>query len=304
MSKPRLVYAWPTAGYPKPAFVNSLSNIRCRQSLADHQPHDVMCASAPVQMARTQLCVEALGGGYDFMVMHDDDLDLGNCDAGNPIDNSIDIMLTNPDVGIVGAVYMREKPLIPTFTMYHPEYGAEEHCAGIGGIPPVPFDVGGVGFGWVMIRMEVVRKLAELNDGPIIRFAKKADVAGIVREIGEDYDFCDRTHELGYRVIADPRYKTEHHKRTGILTYQHDKWEAKFASPDDPIQIEAHAGSKLIEINGITCLDVSGSRFAEAKALDEKGGLKPAKASEKTGDADTSPVVMAPAKQDEPRAEV
>lgn len=269
MSK-RLVYAWPSGGYPKPAFVNSMMNVRMLQSLAEHKPHDVMCGSAPVQMARTQLCVEAINGGYDYMVMHDDDIEIGNCDAGNPIDNSIDIMEHCPDVGVVGAVYMREKPFMPTFTMYHPEFGAKEHCAGVGGLPALPFDVGGIGFGWVMIRMSIIRELAKRNDGPIIRFSHQADVAGIVREIGEDYDFCDRVHQLGYRVIADPRYRTHHHKRSGILEYDHDKWEARICSTTEPITIEAAPGTKLIEINGISCLDVSETRFMEAKALAEQ----------------------------------
>lgn len=265
MTRPRLVYSWPTGGYPKPAFVNALSQIRMGQSLADHGPNDIMSAQAPVQMARTQLCVEAMKGGYDFIVMHDDDLQIGACEAGNPIDNSVAIMRDHPDVGLVGALYMRESPTLPTFVMRDPRFEVTEAAQGICGIPSIPFDCWGIGFGWVCIRVEAIRKLAELDDGPIVRFSTFNDVAGVARELGEDYDFCARLHGVGYRVIADPRYKTDHWKRTGVLSYVHDDWEAACQSTENPIKVPAPEGSKMIEINGITCLDITPFRFAEGE---------------------------------------
>jgi hypothetical protein len=286
-----------------------MAAIRMTQKAADHGPADFRIVRAPVQMARSQLCTWALEQGYDYLVMHDDDVEIAHDYPGNPMDTFVNAMEADPTIGLMGVVYLRQQPLTPTLVMYHPGYAqGMEHCSVVCGLPNHPFAVGGIGFGWVMIRCSAIRALLERNggnDGPVVRFPHVKDVAGLTREIGEDYDVCDRLHELGYKVVADPRFETRHHKAAGVLHYRHDDWEQSHRTDEFPKLLEAEfggvyvaqdgtrtelppgrleyqqntvidtpMGSQLIDINGCVCIDISAVRYKQRDDLAQAHQIK------------------------------
>lgn len=231
---PRLLYAVPTGGHPKMAWAQSYASIQMRQTSCSIKSEDMMATSAPVQMARSEILRQSVARGYDYVVMHDDDLEVSDGTL-NPIDEAIKAMEADRTIGLYGLVYLREAPLVPLLVVKHPEYETVEHCQVISGLPADPFDVWGMGFGWVCIRVSILDRMAELDmdiggarplSSPV-RWGIRPDISGACIEVGEDYDFCDRVHEAGYRVVADPRFSTVHHKATGRLIYNHDEWERR-----------------------------------------------------------------------------
>lgn len=279
----RLLYATPTGKHPHPGYVVSVRDIEMSCATFERRPGDFQMAAGPVQMARTTIAERALAGAcnqrhnhalddgkncvlepYDYLVMHDDDLVVNAAGAaGNPLDAWHALFQANPDVGVIGAVYLREKMETPTVVMSHPQF-PEENCHVISGLPPAPFAVSGIGTGFFMIRVSALRELVEKEDGAhaIFRFPFNRTRWGIVNHTGEDYDFCARMRGIGYRVLADARYETAHIKDSGTLTYHQPSYEAQWAdgSPGCRERAERLRGclSKhmtIVTIDGVMCVD-------------------------------------------------
>ena len=73
-------------------------------------------------------------------------------------------------------------------------------------VPDGPFEVGGCGFGFVLMDTDVL----------IDVFAKKGDLFGPLYGIGEDLSFCLRARDLGYKIICDPSIPLGHVGHTVI----------------------------------------------------------------------------------------
>lgn len=248
----------------------------------ERRVEDHKFTSGPVQMARSFAANAAIEGGYDFVVMHDDDLvvDPGG-PAGNPIDAWAEVMAAHPDVGMIGAVYLREKPQIPTVVLPHPQHPAEL-CHVVAGFPFKPLNVGGVGTGFVMIRVSALAAIAAIEDQeeapapfrggspPLFRFDFRRTEWGQMAEVGEDYEFCIRMRAAGFKVLADPRVDTIHLKDSGPLRFNWHDWETAWTE-----QVEARATAlraqlapemTLANINDTLCIDHVPQRIADAAA--------------------------------------
>lgn len=299
----RLLYATPTGKHPHTGYVMSMRamELGCR-SFGPRAAEDFRFSSAPVQMARTQLAQVALAGRcfldhdhpqdgagcevrpYDYLLMHDDDLMLSpQPGLGNPLDVWHELMEGNPDVGVVGAVYMRERPVLPNLTVSHPTY-PEEMCHVVAGIPNQPVDVAGIGTGFMMVRVSTLQALqdAEVADGapPLFRFPLTMTRFGMVSETGEDYDFCKRVRALGQRVVADPRWKTVHFKERGPMVYDQADWEARANDFNSP-EMRELAGAcprsfRLEQVRGFRVVDHVPQRELDAAAWRERARRKEA----------------------------
>lgn len=266
MNRPTLLYGVPTGGHPLPAFCASLRAIELTQtrfggiSAGKRHAHrgveDLVFTTGPVQMARTAIARRMLDAGYDYLVMHDDDTEIMvNGQAGNVLDRFLETMEAYPDVGMIGVTYLRENPQVPTLMIEQPGAGADwEGRMVIGGFPFAPFEVWGIGTGFVMIRREALEDVADLNDGndgEIFRFAPAQTPWGLQKVVGEDYDFCLRLHQCGWRVATDPRIATVHHKRSGRLEYEWGAWHDMCAAPEGGITLhlpENMRDAKLVEV--------------------------------------------------------
>lgn len=247
---PRLLYATPTGQTPKIGFVLSQRALEmdCR-GFGQRHARDFQFAMGPVQMARSKIAQQTLDGRchvdhkcppggagcvvdrYDYVVMHDDDLQLYPQGGHNPLDEWLALFEADPSIGVIGALYMREKPLLVNLTVPHPRHTGEL-CHVIHGIPSQPFEAGGVATGFMMVRREVFEALSEILDadggGNMFNFAVRTSEWGTKYGVGEDYDFCMRVRDVGFKVMADPRWITTHMKERGALVYDHDAWEKKW----------------------------------------------------------------------------
>lgn len=276
----RLLYATPTGKHPHPAFVSSARQIEMTCRTFKREVRDFLFAAGPVQMARTTIAEHAINDGYDYLLMHDDDLvvNAGGDKNGNPLDDWHQIFDREPSVGVIGAVYLRERPRIPTVVMSHPEY-PEENCHVVSGLPPQPMIVSGIGTGFVMIRVSAMKTLRDAEDGAhtLFRFPFNTTRWGIVNNTGEDYDFCARMRGQGYKVLADARWETCHIKETGLLVYNQADWERSWDdnSPGikercQELRSQCQPLMQLKSINGTLCIDHIPQLQREAQELAEK----------------------------------
>ena len=67
-------------------------------------------------------------------------------------------------------------------------------------IPPEPFEVGGCGFGCVLMDTDVL----------IDVFAREGDLFGPINGVGEDLSFCYRARKWGHNIICDPTIPLGH----------------------------------------------------------------------------------------------
>ncbi len=311
---PRLLYATPTGKHPTVGYVISQRAVEmaCR-SFGVRHPRDFQFAMGPVQMARSEIAKQTLAGHchvnhecksdragcvidrYDFVLMHDDDLAIYPQGHANPIDEFLAIFEADPTVGVVGALYLREKPLLVNLTVPHPRH-PDELCHVIHGIPAKPFEAGGIATGFMMIRREVLEALGEILDaaggGSMFQFGTYTTEWGTRYEVGEDYDFCKRVRALGWKVIADPRWKTTHIKDRGALSYDRDAWEAKWngAGPASAcikeLQEACPASYMIGQLpGGFVIIDHTDQRKLDAKAWQERRA--------KASAAPSAPVVVA-----------
>ncbi len=284
----RLLYATPTGHHPTIGYCKTIRDIELGCKTFARGVEDFCFATGPVQMARSFISKAAIDGRcyidhdhriaggklclmepYDYLVMHDDDLMIDpTARVGNVLDVWHGLMERNPEIGMMGAVYLRERPQIPTVTMPHPGH-PEEICHIVCGFGDAPLEVASVGTGFVMIRVKAMREL--LDDKPMFRFSYRKTEWGTTSEMGEDYDFCTRMRGKGWKVIADPRFSTVHLKQGAHLRFGLEAWETSWAdsSPNVRQQSEALRAScsplmTLREINGCICIDHIPQLIADA----------------------------------------
>lgn len=272
--RPRLLYATPTGRHPHLGYVASAMASRMTQKRFRHDFGDFMFAAGPVQMARCHIAREVIAKGYDYVLMHDDDLQIAmDADGGSPLDSFLGLMESDPKIGVIGAVYLREDPRCPTVNMWHPLAKSTQDAPGesvnaICNLPRGPFTCAGVGTGYMMIRAQVFRDIDTATGGiePFM-FWPYVSQWGAPSSMGEDYYFCWRAQQAGWKVIADPRFTTIHDKdASGKLVYQQYEWDPPTGKPDLEHKINAPTGSKVITVDGISCLDVSDIRRKDGEA--------------------------------------
>jgi hypothetical protein len=260
---PGLLYATPSGGNPHAGYVLSVRALELTcTSYGVRQPKDFQIVQAPVQMARSKIGQHAVDKDYDFVLMHDDDMAIApQPNYGNALDVWHRIMDADPKVGVIGAVYMRERPVIPNVVIQHPQH-SDELCHVVCGFPPGPVEVGAIGTGFMLIRTSVLRELLDLDDGPLFRFHLRRTKWGNMAEVGEDYDFCQRVRKLGYKIIADPRVDTTHFKDRGPLVYQQARWEAAWGDGPgrdqavfDELKEHCSPAFRVIQANGFMVID-------------------------------------------------
>ncbi len=255
----RLLYATPTGKSPKIQYVQCMRAMELRtHSFGVRRASDFLLSSGPVQMARSRIvdaalrgrcfkdhdCRETQGGDctlepYDFLVMHDDDLMVDPINPiGSPLDLWHEMFRTNPEIGVIGAIYLRESLEIPNLVVRHPSN--PEVCHVVSRIPSQPFECAGVGTGFMMISRACLERMAEIADDEggrsHFRFEERRREGGTMAEDGEDYNWCKRVTAAGFKVIADPRFDTIHIKDTGHLYYSHAEWEKRWADPTTPAE--------------------------------------------------------------------
>jgi len=277
----RLLYAVPTARHPRMGFVLSMRGLELGCKTFERSAQDFAYTVGPVQMARSIAVGRAIDEGYDYLVMHDDDMMVSPVGpSGNPLDAWHALMQQEPEVGMIGVAYLGEHAELPLATVVHPDYPAsdgqpEEVCHLIAGLRYAPTVVAGVGTGFVMIRVAALKALREaekaIGGGPPFKFQVRRNRFGAMVEVGEDYDFCQRMRATGWKIVIDPRFDTTHLKDTGNLTYNWHDYEARYAGAGLEKELErigqvAQPGCQAIKIGEFICLDHTQNRKRDGDA--------------------------------------
>lgn len=283
-----VMLATPTGGHPLPPWVLSARAVE-RASSVHFEAQDAVMMTGPVQYARSRIVDAFLNDQYtcsarcwssgfgltmtdddkcqacgadvttythDYLLQHDDDLSVGPwcpIDGKATLDRWIGLFEEHPRLGVLGAVYLRESPVVPTIIMDSPHGGWDSTIA-VGGWPDEPFLVRGVGTGFFMVRRECMQAVAESYEGgDVFRFEHRNTPISRVLSVGEDYAFCERARALDWQVAADPCLATRHFKKTAVLEYDPRSWRAKTQDAVTPMRIDfGHPGARMIEVPTMT----------------------------------------------------
>lgn len=111
---------------------------------------------------------------------------------------------------VSGLYFSRKKPYTPVYRK-ETEWVEEPGKEFLSPTPPDKFgEVGYIGFGCVMVSVEVIYKAVQANGGPRRFFS-------FANEEGEDVYFCRLMHSLGEKIYLDPECECGH-VTTSVVT--------------------------------------------------------------------------------------
>lgn len=133
--------------------------------------------------------------------------------------------LINRNLDIVGGVYYHKADMyVPTIYKYKED--GRYRCYGEFNTFDKPFEVDGIGTGFLLIRKEVLQRFTPevvKEMGTPFGFGYAPDGT----EEGEDLAFCRRAKKLGYKIWADPTIPLGHVGRT-VFKREHYRSEMEF----------------------------------------------------------------------------
>jgi len=158
-----------------------------------------------VYTARDTLAQEAINGEFDYILMIDSDM---------TFDSMSLLSLLEDDKDIVGGLYFKRRPPFDPviYEKIQPRMAMgrqvmQEACADIKyDIEDDLFEVEGMGFGFILIRTQVLK---DVFDDNISCFTP-------MEGLGEDLAFCFRAMKKGYKIWCDPKIKLGHVATTVI----------------------------------------------------------------------------------------
>lgn len=148
--------------------------------------------------------------------------------------------LVDRNLDIVGGVYYH-KDYMATPTIYKMKEDGRFRIYGEADIKDKPFEVDGIGTGFLLIKREVLAKFTPdvvKEMGTPFGFGFSPDGT----EEGEDLSFCRRAKKLGYKIWADPTIPLGHigRKAYTIEDFENNNmfqnWKAKKESYDNSIE--------------------------------------------------------------------
>ncbi len=227
----KLAICIPTGGAPKWQTKRDLLRhaIPCVEKFG-HDNVNVFDWCGLLPLSREIVTLQAMQWGADFILFLDDDQTTeANPKMGNvaPVAGLLEVMEAQPRCGFVGAVYLKQTPLVPTVCTWHPSKMSSNGRATaviVQGIPAKPFQVATVGAGFSLLRVAAAVELLEREKIPLWRTPLVATEGAGQWQLNEDVDLCMRL-QPSWEVWADPRPITTHWKDSGPLVYQHDAWE-------------------------------------------------------------------------------
>lgn len=204
----------PTAGAPAQPFVDSLSVLQLPPGTKAFERGIVTGNFVPAQ--RDVLVDRALAWEADTIAMCDDDMIV----PPDAFAKLCDVLHADERNALAGALYYSRDGLRP---MVVDGWNAADTTQGW--IPAfddrTPVEVGGVGFGCIAIRASVFSQFSRPYFATQIYVERNA---GRVRVCNEDYLFCAKLREGGYRVLLHPGVRCAHYDRVKARAFP-DSWE-------------------------------------------------------------------------------
>lgn len=149
-----------------------------------------------VYTARNELAKRAVACGADFILWLDSDM------VFQPdLLERLMAYMEDPETSIVSGLYFRRvAPYSPV--LFDKLEITDKECINteFTEIPDHTFEVGGCGFGGVLMRTSVIYDVA-------LKYGSMFDP---INGVGEDLSFCWRARQLGHKIICDPSIELGH----------------------------------------------------------------------------------------------
>jgi len=207
----KLLIAIPTHDYMHMDFVKSLMAL-CKKLTEDGVDYDVdMHGGTLVYHGRDALSTKAIEGGYDEVLWFDADMVF--------TDDIYENLKFSGKAFVSGIAHGRRPPHMSClFKEVHPSIERFNACE----YPNDTFKVGGCGFGCVLIKTEILKKVKDTHGTCFFP----------TRELGEDLAFCKRALEAGYEIWAEPTARLGHIGHIAIYPEYIEQYKNSFANPE------------------------------------------------------------------------
>ena len=208
MTNPKILIATPMVNTVSAHFYASMMSL-----LGNGNTRSAIEIGSLVYMARNKLALRAIQDGFDYIVWLDSDMTFPPDTVKRLVEN------TQYDRDFVSGLYFRRR--FPTEPVIYKEIiweqkenGETEHDA----IPYTDyprnqtFEIGGAGFGCCITKVSMIQEIAE-------HF--KLAPFDPLPFLGEDYSFCWKAKQLGYKLWCDSRIKPGH---VGEFIFNEEVW--------------------------------------------------------------------------------
>jgi GT2 family glycosyltransferase len=209
----KLFIGIPSSGAPAQPFLDSFATLDIPRSVTSVDRAIVTGNYVPAQ--RELLVRRALERDADVMLMCDDDMVIPK----DALSKLLELLEREPDCGLAGALYYSRDGFRPMAVDHWDPNNTTS--ANIPAFDAAPVDVDGVGFGCVVLRLDAVRAMtAPLFPAHV--YIEPA--ASRVRVCDEDYLFCSRLREHGFRVVLHAGVRCGHYDRASRVVFP-QQWE-------------------------------------------------------------------------------
>ena len=199
----KLLVAIPTLDFVHSAFVESLVKLQKRLSLECVDYEVCIISGTLVYVARDKLACEAINSDYTHVLWLDSDM------VFQP-DIFTDLMDTGKD--FVTGIYHARRPGHQSCIFKRCD--DLDHLERFEQYPRETFEIGGCGFGCVLIKAEIL-KAVQYNYKTC--FLPKA-------QFGEDIAFCNRARAMGFKIWCEPTVQCGHIGHITVYPEDQEKW--------------------------------------------------------------------------------
>ena len=204
----RLLIAIPTLDFQHFEFVKCLIKL-VTYLKDDGVDFDVeMRGGTLVYHARENICRKAMGEGYTHVLWIDADMIFE--------ETVVDDLLFCGKPFVCGIFHARRPPHSSClFKSIHPieRFTMDSY-------PSAPFEIAGCGMGLVLMETNVIQTV----------FNKFSTCFLPMQGLGEDIAFCDRAHQCGIPIWADPSVRVGHIGHIIITPESEEEWKGKVAN--------------------------------------------------------------------------
>lgn len=201
--KTKLLVAIPTLDFVHSAFVESLVKLQKRLSLECVDYEVCIISGTLVYVARDKLACEAINSDYTHVLWLDSDM------VFQP-DIYTDLLDTGKD--FVTGIYHARRPGHQSCIFKRCD--DLDHLERFQEYPRETFEIGGCGFGCVLIKTEIL-KAVQYNYKTC--FLPKA-------QFGEDIAFCNRARAMGFKIWCEPTVQCGHIGHITVYPEDQEKW--------------------------------------------------------------------------------
>ncbi len=209
----KLFIGIPSGGAPAKPFLESLGTLEFPQSISSVDRAVITGNFVPAQ--RELIVRRALDRGADRLLMVDDDMVL----PPGALTELSSVLDADPTCALAGSLYYSRDGFRP---MAVDRWDANDTTtANVPAFDREPVVVDGIGFGCVLVRLDVIHAMKPPYFAAHIFLEPNASR---VRVCNEDYLFCARLRSMNYRVVLHAGVRCGHYDRaTGVVFPQ--RWE-------------------------------------------------------------------------------